>query len=142
MVQNTLHTQPLTNNPGETPMPERANPEIFVAPWQLRLFIDGNNAKPVTMKVKERMVIGRADPDARNPLDLDLSGYGGLQSGVSRLHAVITYQDEALYVEDLGSTNGTRINGFRLTPNRAYRLRSGDELEFGRVSVVLRFVNT
>ncbi|MEL6310133.1 MAG: FHA domain-containing protein [Chloroflexota bacterium] len=36
-------------------------------------------------------------------------------------------------MEDLGSTNGTRINGFQLTADQKYRLRDGDEIEFARL---------
>jgi len=49
---------------------------------------------------------------------------------------------KALYIEDLNSTNGTRINGFSLEPKRRYRLRDGDEVEIGRVKIVLRFVRS
>ncbi|MCA9894532.1 MAG: FHA domain-containing protein, partial [Anaerolineae bacterium] len=45
----------------------------------------------------------------------------------------------SLYIEDLGSTNGTRINGFQLTPRQKYRLRDADELEFARLRTIIRF---
>ena len=63
---------------------------------------------------------------------------------MSRRHATIVQDNEhkALYIEDLNSTNGTRINGFGLEPNRRYRLRDGDEVELGRVRMVLRFVRS
>ncbi|MCD4686521.1 MAG: FHA domain-containing protein, partial [Anaerolineae bacterium] len=64
--------------------------------------------------------------------------------GVSRRHATIVQveAERALYLEDLGSVNGTRINGFSLEPRRRYRLRDGDELEFGEIQMVLRFVRS
>jgi pSer/pThr/pTyr-binding forkhead associated (FHA) protein len=61
---------------------------------------------------------------------------------VSRRHALITYENETLFLTDLNSTNGTRINGFQLTPGRSYRLRDGDELEFGRIRGIMRFVRS
>jgi pSer/pThr/pTyr-binding forkhead associated (FHA) protein len=59
-------------------------------------------------------------------------------------HAAIVQDEEskALYIEDLNSTNGTRINGFSLEARRRYRLRDGDELEFGHVRMILRFVRS
>jgi len=45
-----------------------------------------------------------------------------------------------LSVEDLNSTNGTRINGYKLDAGRAYRLRNGDELELGRLRLVVMVV--
>jgi pSer/pThr/pTyr-binding forkhead associated (FHA) protein len=51
---------------------------------------------------------------------------------VSRLHCRLTADDsDQLVVEDLESTNGTHVNGERVT--RAV-LRTGDTLTVGRVS--------
>ncbi len=36
-----------------------------------------------------------------------------------------------MFVKDLGSSNGTYLNGLLLTPNVAYRLNEGDLLQFG-----------
>jgi hypothetical protein len=47
---------------------------------------------------------------------------------VSRRHALLIRGDEGWTLYDLGSTNGTRINGWRV--DRA-TLRAGDELELG-----------
>lgn len=48
--------------------------------------------------------------------------------GVSRVHARITHQDGAFFVEDLGSSNGTLLRGQRIT---RHRLTHGDILQFG-----------
>lgn len=123
------------------PRPQTAR---LAAPWRLLLQIGGENQTTVGVEVKDRIVLGRSDPVAEFYPDLDLSPYGGQEGGVSRRHAVIIQDDEnkALYIEDLNSTNGTRINGFSLEPRRRYRLRDGDELEFGRVRMILRFVRS
>ncbi|MBC7871283.1 MAG: FHA domain-containing protein [Chitinophagaceae bacterium] len=87
------------------------------------------------------MLIGRsADGEEQKSLSLDLGPFGAYQGGVSRQHAAITRHEGGLYVEDLGSTNGTRINGFQLTARRKYRLRDGDEVEFARLRTLIRFV--
>lgn len=139
---------------GQTPpvMPESENAQRDVqahtarltAPWRLLMQIGGENQTTVGIEVKGRIVLGRGDPVANYYPDLDLSPYGGQEGGVSRRHAAIVQdeQNKALYLEDLGSTNGTRINGFSLEPRRRYRLRDGDTLEFGRVQMVLRFVRS
>ena len=49
---------------------------------------------------------------------------------VSRLHCQLTATADALQVEDLGSTNGTFVNGKRI---RASALRDGDRVTVGRV---------
>ncbi len=116
----------------------------LMAPWRLLMQIGGENQTTVGIEVKDRIVLGRGDPVANYYPDLDLSPYGGQEGGVSRRHAAIVQDTDskALYLEDLGSTNGTRINGFSLEARRRYRLRDGDNLEFGRVTMVLRFVRS
>jgi len=55
---------------------------------------------------------------------------------VSRRHATLDRHDGAHWITDLGSTNGTFVNGARAT--RSIRLRDGDEISFGAVKYVLR----
>ena len=50
---------------------------------------------------------------------------------VSRQHARITRQGAMMVIEDLGSTNGTYINGMRLTG--PYALNNGDAIGLGEV---------
>jgi pSer/pThr/pTyr-binding forkhead associated (FHA) protein len=47
---------------------------------------------------------------------------------VSRQHARAIFADGAWSIEDLGSTNGTWLNGRRMEPGRAYPLKKGDTL--------------
>ena len=54
---------------------------------------------------------------------------------ISRLHAALERDGDAFTLEDLGSTNGTRVNGRR--EERA-RVRDGDEIELGRLQLRLR----
>src|SRR5579859_6730378 len=50
---------------------------------------------------------------------------------VSRRHALVWVQGDTLYVRDESSSNGTFVNGQRLTPNAATPLRAGDKLAVG-----------
>jgi pSer/pThr/pTyr-binding forkhead associated (FHA) protein len=47
---------------------------------------------------------------------------------VSRRHCCLAQVNDYLVIRDLGSTNGVKINGQRVTEGR---LRPGDELEIG-----------
>jgi hypothetical protein len=49
---------------------------------------------------------------------------------ISRLHARFEKREGVWYVEDLGSMNGTYLNGRRISGSQA--LRSGDRLRLGR----------
>jgi pSer/pThr/pTyr-binding forkhead associated (FHA) protein len=48
---------------------------------------------------------------------------------ISRRHARITHDAGRVWLEDLGSTNGTYLNGHRLQDRQ--RLRDGDKLKIG-----------
>ena len=52
---------------------------------------------------------------------------------VSRRHAEIRHSGNAVVVTDLGSTNGTRVNGI---PVREQHLASGDEITVGSTTLV------
>ncbi len=56
---------------------------------------------------------------------------------VSRRHAALHSTEGAIEVEDLGSTNGTLLNGDRLEPNVRRALDQGDKVSFGGVEFTL-----
>ena len=54
---------------------------------------------------------------------------------VSRHHARFFMQDETIFIEDLGSTNGTFLNGTRIS--NPQQLRQGDVITFGEKIVMV-----
>jgi hypothetical protein len=54
---------------------------------------------------------------------------------VSRWHARLYTEDEQWLLSDLGSTNGTRLNGWRVTTG--VPVTPGDQVTFGSVSFVI-----
>jgi pSer/pThr/pTyr-binding forkhead associated (FHA) protein len=56
--------------------------------------------------------------------------------GVSRRHARIRVEGQAANLEDLGSTNGTFLNGTAV--NRPARLKDGDRIRLGKTTVTFR----
>jgi ABC transport system ATP-binding/permease protein len=54
---------------------------------------------------------------------------------VSRLHCRLTLNESALHVEDLGSTNGTWVNGRKVDKAP---LAAGDRLRIGRIEFHVR----
>ncbi len=67
----------------------------------------------------DRMTIGRS-PEAEVFLD-DVT--------VSRNHALLVRRRDGLYIDDLGSLNGTYVNRRRI---ESHRLANGDELQVGK----------
>jgi hypothetical protein len=67
--------------------------------------------------------------------DIDLSPYEAYEAGVSRLHANIDIISSKITIKDLGSANGTRLNGVRIEPHEPYAINHGDVLTFGRLKV-------
>ena len=61
-------------------------------------------------------------------------------SSVSRYHAEVRATDRGWRVRDLGSTNGTRLNGVRLG-NGQWPLRVKDLLQFGEIAVVVEVIS-
>jgi hypothetical protein len=59
-------------------------------------------------------------------------------SGVSRRHAELRPRGSAWTIEDLGSTNGVRVNG--LTVHGVHQLRSGDRVEMGSTEMLFEIV--
>ena len=77
--------------------------------------IDGD--RPIVL-TKDVTVVGRK----RGVCDVYID-----RSSVSKLHCVIVKTDGLLFIRDLGSTNGTKVNGQRVTRGA---LLPGDELAF------------
>ena len=55
--------------------------------------------------------------------------------GVSRRHCKITVQADGIWVEDLGSVNGTRVGGSLI--HGIMRLRPGDTIDLGSAGLRL-----
>ncbi|WP_127584512.1 DUF6382 domain-containing protein [Paenibacillus koleovorans] len=60
------------------------------------------------------------------------------ESGVSKHHMEMTREDDAFYAKDLGSTNGTRLNGERMSPYKEYLMKDGDRIDIVRSSFVFK----
>lgn len=89
--------------------------------------------EPLTFKPQVQTVLGRMDTSSPQQPDLDLTPYGAMEKGVSRVHAAICRNDDTLTLVDKGSANGTHLNGQRLVPNQPRVLRDGDEIRLGKL---------
>jgi predicted Ser/Thr protein kinase len=106
--------------------------------------------QPAILRVVEPVRAAWEMPVARNPMllgraseaegyrpDFDMTFYDE-GDYVSRRHARITKGRVGYFIADLGSSNGTTVNGHALEPNRAYQLRNGDRIKVGLVVIQFR----
>ena len=132
-------TRYLDNSVPKMVMPRRVTgPLDEVLPWVLEFRVVGT-ASTIQVRVTETMTIGRSDPERGIEPDVNLSPYAAHVMGVSRNHAIISAKDNSIMLKDVGSANGTRLNGYALNPSQAYRLRHGDEMTFGQLTLQVLF---
>lgn len=94
---------------------------------------------PIELASGGRMTIGRHDTSSDDQPDIDLTPHGALEKGVSRYHAAIEFGEGTLTLSDVGSSNGTFLNGQRLIQQQPRILRDGDEIRFGKLVAHIYF---
>jgi pSer/pThr/pTyr-binding forkhead associated (FHA) protein len=67
--------------------------------------------------------------------DVDLTAFEAYLQGVSRLHAILRVVRGEIFICDLGSSNGTRINGARIEANIEVPVKHGDIIGLGKLNV-------
>jgi len=92
----------------------------------LRLKVTRGNAQGSTIGVEQELLIGRSAP-AEGRLSDDIE--------ISREHALISRAGGDYVLEDLGSTNGTLLNGRQISATET--LSAGDEIEVGDTTLVV-----
>lgn len=125
--------QPAYTPPAYTPPPPPAVPaRSTLAPARL---VAVSTGAAIGLPAVAQVIIGRADPVSQFRPDLDLTAFGALEQGVGRRHARLFVQDGQIQIEDMESTNGTLVNGQRLTARRPQPLRDGDQIQLGRLAL-------
>lgn len=124
----TRFTEPIRHSrvPGQTWPPDA-----------LALYVSGEEA-PIILQSQARTVLGRSESNEFEQR-LDLTGYDAAMLGVSRRHAAISFSDEDCLLEDLGSRNGTWINGNRLVAYEPRPLQNGDVIQLGELILFVYF---
>ncbi len=78
-------------------------------------------------------LVGRKDPVTEIYPDIDLSPHDTSRS-ISRRHAKFVVRNDQVFLqEDIGTTNGTFLNGEKLQKGEFYAVHDGDEVQFGLV---------
>lgn len=103
----------------ERPDPANLGFAAFQSRWEVSIVLrsggDSGNEFPIE---KSGVVLGRAD-------DADLQF---ADDSMSSQHAVLEFADEGMRIRDLGSMNGTFVNGSEV---KAAELKNGDRFQLG-----------
>lgn len=67
--------------------------------------------------------------------DVDLSPFDAYAQGVSRLHAALKLNKNRVAIMDLGSSNGTRVNGQKIVPHVDYPISHNDQIALGKLRI-------
>lgn len=67
--------------------------------------------------------------------DVDLSPFDAYAQGVSRLHAALKLNKNRVAIMDLGSSNGTRVNGQKIVPHVDYPIGHNDQIALGKLRI-------
>lgn len=89
----------------------------------------------IHIRGKDDFTLGRSTKGQTIIPDIDLNPFHAYEYGVSRLHANLIISDENVFIHDLGSANGTRLNGQRIDPHLDYPVNHGDKITFGKLKV-------
>ena len=101
--------------------------------WANLHLLDTGQVLPLSSR--NEFTMGRISEGQPIMPDIDLSPYQAYAAGVSRLHAVIKRSGFSVVFMDLGSANGTFLNGNRLSPNVEHTLNHGDIISLGKMRI-------
>jgi hypothetical protein len=97
-------------------------------------FIEIDSGMEFPLADKRETTVGRIDPVTGIHPDIDLTAVD-VKRSTSRRHARVRKEDDGSFsvIEDVGTMNGTFVNGVRLTAGRGVPLNPGDSVTFGTI---------
>jgi hypothetical protein len=116
----------------EIPTPKPIPPISVDAAVSLYL-MDAGQILPLEERLE--FTVGRSAQGQPILPDIDLAQFRAYEYGVSRLHLSIKINGQQITVTDLGSVNGTWLNGQKISSHKANILNHGDILILGKLKV-------
>ncbi|MBV9365353.1 MAG: FHA domain-containing protein [Solirubrobacterales bacterium] len=108
--------------------PDTTAVRISAEPRRFQLRSLGPGSAGVLIDLYDGLTVGRS-PDCGAAFDL---------TEVSRRHAIFGVTGDGVTIMDLGSTNGTFVNGTRIEPRTPIPVSPGDSIEIGTEAVQLQ----
>ena len=103
--------------------------------WRIELHPMSSRWKPIGIDIIGDIRLGR-----KGEIDIDLDSLDGVHNGISRKHLLIRPTKDNLFLIDLGSTNGTRLNGMFLSRSETRRLTHDDTLSLGTLNLKVKII--
>jgi pSer/pThr/pTyr-binding forkhead associated (FHA) protein len=94
-----------------------------------------NKGEVLSAGKRKEVTLGRISKGQPLIPDIDLTPYKAYEAGVSRMHISVNIGDDLTTVTDLGSVNGTRINGRKIAAHIPHPIRNGDILTLGKFKI-------
>ncbi len=101
--------------------------------WASLHLLDSGQILPLSDRGE--FTLGRVSEAQPIMPDIDLTPYQAYSCGVSRLHAALKREGKRVFIMDLGSSNGTFLNGKRLQPHVEYLLNHSDIFSLGKLKI-------
>ncbi len=138
--QDDLTTQSIKRSPSdmlatELPPPRTVPPTI--SPEEVDTVISLliiETGQVLHLAGRNEFTLGRVSEGQPILPDVDLTPYDAFSLGVSRLHLSMKLSRSGVIVTDLGSSNGTRVNGQKIVPHVEYPVNHGDTLAVGKLN--------
>jgi hypothetical protein len=137
LAADKLRTVPMTSKMGGVTTNKLEHPGTLPVPTvkgRLNLHVI-RSGQILPLSGPGEYIVGRVSEGQSILPDIDLEPYAAYESGVSRLHARIRLDNHTMWITDLGSANGTRLNNEKLTPHQDYPLSNKDMIRFGRLNI-------
>lgn len=133
-----LPTPPTEPVPVVAPLSAAASPAAPARPVDTRVLVHAASGQRFELEPgRDEFLVGRIDPVTGITPEIDL-GPLDIARSLSRRHAKLLRQGALLFLrEEIGTANGTFINGQRLPTGAATPVNPGDRLRFGTIDIEL-----
>lgn len=89
----------------------------------------------VDVPLGKEVLLGRHHASNQVQPEIDLTLYGAMASGTSRVHAAIWHDEYGWWLKDMNSSNGTWVDGERLAPHVPHRLRAVSQVYLAKLEM-------
>jgi hypothetical protein len=118
--------------PGHSAQAEEGGTEVLEALFVPSLVLVCQQPRMEFLVDRQDFVFGSRSGDAEGKIEFS--------NAVSRRHCKVTQVDGQNYIVDLGSSNGTSVNGKKLEKDKPVALRDGDRVKLANVELTAKSI--